>query len=111
MSDKLKVVDKILISLVDKFNPMVVVTEETKDLSTMIIQRLMGSLRSYKQGFYVTKKNPQKNGEKSSMQNKNKFCKSGEAGKGVEVKEEVHVDEAEVTTIVDEAIVDLIVGS
>ncbi|KAH1056910.1 hypothetical protein J1N35_034975 [Gossypium stocksii] len=62
MFDDLKVVDKILIRFAEKFDPIMVVTEETKDLSTMIIQRLMGSLRSYKKGFYVAKKNPLKVG-------------------------------------------------
>ncbi|XP_050890235.1 uncharacterized protein LOC127095607 [Lathyrus oleraceus] len=44
-----KIVDKIRISLTEKCDPMVVVIEETKDLSTMFVQGLMGSLRSYKQ--------------------------------------------------------------
>ena len=44
-----KIVGKILISLTEKFDPMVAVIEETKDLSTMSIQGLMGSLRSYEQ--------------------------------------------------------------
>ena len=44
-----KIVDKIMISLIEKFDPIVVVIEETKDLSTMYVQRLMGSLRSYEQ--------------------------------------------------------------
>jgi len=43
------IVDKILISLTEKFDPMVVVIKEIKDLSTMSIQGLMGSLRSYEQ--------------------------------------------------------------
>lgn len=47
--DDRKIVDKILISLTEKFDPMVTVIEETKDLSTMFVQGLMGSLRSYEQ--------------------------------------------------------------
>ena len=47
--DDRRVVDKTLISLTEKFDPMVVVIEETKDLSTMMVQGLMGSLRSYEQ--------------------------------------------------------------
>ncbi|XP_050909881.1 uncharacterized protein LOC127123725 [Lathyrus oleraceus] len=43
------IVDKILISLTEKFDPMMIVIEETKDLSTMSVQGLMGSLRSYEQ--------------------------------------------------------------
>ena len=34
--------DKILISLVEKFDLTTVVLEETKDLSTMMVQGLMG---------------------------------------------------------------------
>jgi len=44
-----RIVDKILISLIEKFDPMVAVIEETKDLSTMTVQGVMGSLRSYEQ--------------------------------------------------------------
>ncbi|KAG4148749.1 hypothetical protein ERO13_D05G303150v2, partial [Gossypium hirsutum] len=40
-------VDKILIGLMENFDPMVAVIEETMDLSTMIVQGLVGSLRSY----------------------------------------------------------------
>lgn len=45
--DDRRIVDKILISLTKEFDPMVAVIEETKDLSTMYVQGLMGSLRSY----------------------------------------------------------------
>lgn len=41
--------DKILISLIEKFDHMVDDIKETKDLSTMTIQGLMGSFRSYEQ--------------------------------------------------------------
>ena len=47
--DDHRIVDKILISLTEKFDPMVAVIEETKDLSNMTVQGLMGSLRSYEQ--------------------------------------------------------------
>ncbi|XP_058771674.1 uncharacterized protein LOC131645034 [Vicia villosa] len=44
-----RIVDKILISLIARFDPMVGVIEETKDLSTLTVQGLVGSLRSYEQ--------------------------------------------------------------
>lgn len=47
--DDRRVVDKIIISLIENFDPIVVVIEETKGLSTMTIQGLIGSLRSYEQ--------------------------------------------------------------
>jgi len=47
--DDRKIIYKILISFTKKFDPMMVVIEETKDLSTMFVQGLMGSLRSYEQ--------------------------------------------------------------
>ncbi|KAA8525231.1 hypothetical protein F0562_007086 [Nyssa sinensis] len=44
-----RIVEKILISLPDKFDAIVVVVEETKDISKLSIQELMGSLKSYEQ--------------------------------------------------------------
>lgn len=43
------IVNKNLISLTEKFDPMAAIIEETKDLSTMFVQGLMRSLRSYEQ--------------------------------------------------------------
>uniref|UniRef100_A0A5B7B4M6 Retrovirus-related Pol polyprotein from transposon TNT 1-94 n=1 Tax=Davidia involucrata TaxID=16924 RepID=A0A5B7B4M6_DAVIN len=48
LSDQ-KIVEKILISLPEKFNPIVSIIEETKDISKLSIQELMGSLKSYEQ--------------------------------------------------------------
>ncbi|XP_038971188.1 uncharacterized protein LOC120104336 [Phoenix dactylifera] len=48
MSDR-KLVEKILISLPEKFDPMVAVIEETKDLSKLSVQELLGSLKSHEQ--------------------------------------------------------------
>nr|KYP36636.1 hypothetical protein KK1_042228 [Cajanus cajan] len=47
-----RIVDKILISLTKQIDFVVIVKEETKDLSTMNVHRLMGSLRSYEQDCY-----------------------------------------------------------
>lgn len=45
--DDRRIVDKTLISLTEKFDPIVVVIEEIKDISTMFVQGLMRSLKSY----------------------------------------------------------------
>ena len=42
-----KIVEKVLISLPEKFDPIVSVTEKTKEFSTVMIQELMGSLKSF----------------------------------------------------------------
>ncbi|PON49260.1 hypothetical protein PanWU01x14_231350, partial [Parasponia andersonii] len=44
-----KIVDKILISLPEKFDSKVSVIEETKDTSKLSLQELMGSLKSFEQ--------------------------------------------------------------
>ena len=48
ISDK-RIVEKLLISLPNKFDPIVVVIEETKDLSLLCVQELFGSLKTYEQ--------------------------------------------------------------
>ncbi|KAK2965254.1 hypothetical protein RJ640_015752 [Escallonia rubra] len=48
ISDR-RIVEKILISLPEKFDPIVAVIEETKDLSTLSVQEVMASLKSYEQ--------------------------------------------------------------
>ncbi|KAL6332788.1 hypothetical protein AAG906_015050 [Vitis piasezkii] len=48
ISDK-RIVEKLLISLPDKFDPIVAVIEETKDLSLLNVQELFGSLKTYEQ--------------------------------------------------------------
>jgi transposase InsO family protein len=90
-----RIVDKILISLTARFDPMVAVIEETKDLSTMTVQGLMGSLRSYEQRLlrrgeksvesaFQSKLNIQpNNGEnKPPTQNKGESSRGGRFGRG-----------------------------
>ena len=48
ISDK-RIVEKLLISLPNKFDPIVAVIEETKDLSLLSVQELFGSLKTYEQ--------------------------------------------------------------
>ena len=48
ISDK-RIVEKLLISLPSKFDPIVAVIEETKDLSLLSAQELFGSLKTYEQ--------------------------------------------------------------
>ena len=48
ISDK-RIVEKLLISLPDKFDPIVAVIEETKDLSLLNVHELFGSLKTYEQ--------------------------------------------------------------
>ena len=42
-----KIIEKIMISLLEKFDVIVTVVEETKDLSKLIIQNLIGTLKSF----------------------------------------------------------------
>ena len=53
-----KIVKKILVSLNDKFDNIVTIIEETKDLSNITVEQLMGSLESHEQ-----RKNRQSNDE------------------------------------------------
>ena len=48
ISDR-RIVEKLLINLLDKYNPIMVVVEETKDLSLLSVQELFGSLKTYEQ--------------------------------------------------------------
>ncbi|XP_028105097.1 uncharacterized protein LOC114304132, partial [Camellia sinensis] len=44
-----RVIEKILISLPEKYNPIVAVVEETKDLVDLSIEDLMGSIKTFEQ--------------------------------------------------------------
>ena len=44
-----QIVEKVLISILVKFDPVVAVIENKKDLSTLSVQELMGALKSYEQ--------------------------------------------------------------
>ncbi|XP_026420250.1 uncharacterized protein LOC113316247 [Papaver somniferum] len=44
-----KLVEKILISLTDKYDPIVTAIEESKDIATLSVTELMGSLEAYEQ--------------------------------------------------------------
>ncbi|RDX70437.1 hypothetical protein CR513_50332, partial [Mucuna pruriens] len=46
-----KIIEKILIFVAHKYNTMVTTIEQTKDLSTLLMTELMGSLEAYKQGM------------------------------------------------------------
>ena len=45
----IKITQKILLSMPAKFDPIVTVIEETRDISTLTVQEVMGSLKSYEQ--------------------------------------------------------------
>lgn len=88
-----RIVDKILISLIEKYDPMVAVIEETKDLSTMTVQGLMGSLRSYEQRLsrrneksvesaFQSKLTIQPNNEKMMSQNNGESSRGGRFSRG-----------------------------
>ncbi|KAI5417614.1 hypothetical protein KIW84_042290 [Lathyrus oleraceus] len=95
--DDRRIIDKILISLIEKFDPMVAVIEETKDLSTMYVQGLMGSLRSYEQrllrhseksveSVFQSKLNIQPNNGKNKppIQNRGESSRGGRFGRGMD---------------------------
>ena len=48
ISDR-RIVEKLFIRLPNKYDPMVVVVEETKDPSLLSVQELIGSLKAYEQ--------------------------------------------------------------
>ncbi|PKU87926.1 hypothetical protein MA16_Dca007868 [Dendrobium catenatum] len=47
--EDIRVIEKILRSVNDKFEHIIVAIEEAKDLETMTVDELMGSLMAYKQ--------------------------------------------------------------
>ena len=79
ISDK-KQVEKILISLPDKFIHIVSVIEESKDLSTLSIQKLMESLKSYEQRVKGFSENSMESAFQSKVSIKNKKSWSYDRG-------------------------------
>lgn len=92
-----RIVEKILISLPEKFDSIVAVIEETKDISKMSIQELMCSLKSYDQRLSRCSEKPlesafqskltfsYKNAEKkfsTHEQSKGDSSRSGKQGRG-----------------------------
>ncbi|KAA8549912.1 hypothetical protein F0562_001596 [Nyssa sinensis] len=92
-----RIVEKILISLPEKFDAIVAVVEKTKEISKLSIQELMGSLKSYEQrlsrhsekslesGFQSKLNFSSKNAEKKSStqeQSKGESYKGRRQGRG-----------------------------
>ena len=64
-----KIVEKILITMPQKFDPIVTTIEETKDRSTLSETKLVGSLEAYEQRLYRHKEDTLEN----AFQSKFKF--------------------------------------
>nr|KYP52821.1 Copia protein [Cajanus cajan] len=71
-----KIVEKILISVSRKYDPIVTTIEQTKDLSTLSVTKLMGSLEAYEQRLNRHDENSTENAFQSKLklqsQNKDK---------------------------------------
>ena len=55
-----QVVGKILISLIENYDYIVIITEDKKDLPKLSIKELVGSLRSYEKQRFFVKINPKR---------------------------------------------------
>ena len=73
-----KIVEKILITMPQKFDPIVTTIEETKDLSTLSETELMGSLEAYEQRLYRHKEDTLEN----VFQSKFKFQPQNKENRG-----------------------------
>lgn len=73
-----RVVEKILISLLEKYNPIVAVIEETKDLADLSIEGLMGSIKTFEQML----SRQSKKSIESAFQSKLNVSTSNSQGKG-----------------------------
>ena len=73
-----KIVEKILITIPPKFDPIVTTIEQTKDLSTLSVTELMGSLQAYEQRLYRRDEDTFEN----AFQSKLKFQPQNKGDKG-----------------------------
>ncbi|RZC09022.1 Retrovirus-related Pol polyprotein from transposon RE1 [Glycine soja] len=73
-----KIVEKILITMPQKFDPIVTTIEETKDLSTLSKTELVGSLEAYEQRLYRHKEDTLEN----AFQSKFKFHPQNKENRG-----------------------------
>ncbi|KHN37178.1 Copia protein, partial [Glycine soja] len=73
-----KIVEKILITMPQKFDPIVTTIEETKDLSTLSETELVGSLEAYEQRLYRHKEDTIEN----AFQSKFKFHPQNKENRG-----------------------------
>ncbi|XP_042006030.1 uncharacterized protein LOC121754790 [Salvia splendens] len=62
-----RVVEKILITLPGKFDPIVTTTEETKDLSKLSVTELIGSLEAYEKRLSMRQDEPAENAFQSKL--------------------------------------------
>lgn len=78
-----KLVKKVLISLYKEFDPIVAVIEETKYLSTMMIQVLMGSLQSFEWKLLPRSKKSVESAFQSKLNfNRSNSFRGGRQGRG-----------------------------
>ena len=62
-----RVVEKILISLTEKYDPIVTAIEESKDISTLSVTELIGSLEAYEKRLSSRNENSIENAFQSKL--------------------------------------------